>query len=116
MSKTYLKIKIMSLAAEARIIRREEHRWPGPSDIRNGLHLHRICDVRNEARASLLAYGYLRGRPYAAVEDAKVADSFPRQQALAKAAVIATRFGQQAVSKDAMKDWVAASATLQAAA
>ncbi len=60
--KTYLKIKIKSLAAEARIIRQEEKKWPGPSDVRLGLREHRIKDVRREARAALLAYGYLRGR------------------------------------------------------
>ncbi len=68
MSITYLKIKIMSLAAEARIIRREEQRWYGASDLRRGLRNHRVYEVRTEARAALLAYGYLRGRTYAALE------------------------------------------------
>jgi hypothetical protein len=68
MSKTYLKIKIKSLAAEARIIRHEEKKWPGPSDVRLGLHSHRVNDVRSEARAAQLAYGYLRGRSYSAME------------------------------------------------
>ncbi len=52
--KTYLKIKISSLAAEARIIRREEQRWPGDHQIRTGLHEHRVIDVRREARSALL--------------------------------------------------------------
>lgn len=116
MSKTYLKIKIMSLAAEAKIIRREEHRWPGASDIRCGLHLHRVNNVRGEARASLLAYGFLRGRSYAAVEDAKSPDSFQRQHAMEKAAAIASRFGGVPVSKNAMLAWLTASQPLQAAA
>lgn len=68
MSKTYLKIKIKSLAEEARIIRHEEKKWYGPSETRTGLYLHRVRDVRSEARAALLAYGFLRGRPYAALE------------------------------------------------
>ena len=73
MSKTYLKIKIMSLAAEARIIRREEHKWPtvGPSGVlstRDGLRLHRVGPVRDAARHAQLAYAFLRGRPYASVE------------------------------------------------
>jgi hypothetical protein len=66
--KTYLKIKIMSLAAETRIVRREEKRWPGASDVRNGLHRHRIVEVRREARSACLAYGFLRGRDYKALE------------------------------------------------
>lgn len=66
--KVYLKIKIMSLAAEARIIRKETKRWPGESAERLGLYHHRIEDVRSEARSGLLAYGFLRGRPYRKME------------------------------------------------
>jgi len=74
MSKIYLKVKIKSLAAEARIIRHEEHRARkydvdgAPSLLFWGLRSHRTCDVRREARASLLAYGFLRGRTYALME------------------------------------------------
>lgn len=64
----YLKIKIISLADEARRIRAEEKRHPGGSDTRNGLYLHRINDVRKEARSALLAYGFLRGRTYTQIE------------------------------------------------
>lgn len=64
----YLKIKIRSLAAEATIIRHEEKRWPGPSATRTGLHLHRVFEVRREARAALLAYGFLRGRAFRKIE------------------------------------------------
>lgn len=66
--KVYLKIKIMSLAAEARIIRRETRRWPGDSPQRFGLYFHRITDVRSEARSACLAYGFLRGRDYSRME------------------------------------------------
>jgi hypothetical protein len=66
--KLYLKMKIMSLAAEARIIRTEEKKWPGEHAVRNGLHQHRIRDVRSEARHALLAYGFLRGRDYRRLE------------------------------------------------
>ena len=55
-----LRIKIKSLAEEARIIRREEHRTRGP--LREELYLHRIHDVRSESRAAHLAYGFIRGR------------------------------------------------------
>lgn len=70
MSKTFLKIKIMSLATEAQIIRAEERRWPraGMQGTRFELAQHRRFDVRNEARSALLAYGFLRGRPYLRME------------------------------------------------
>lgn len=68
--RTFLKIKIKSLAVEARIIRFEEKRWPGESPERLGLHEHRTYDVRREARSAQLAYGFLRGRQYKQLENA----------------------------------------------
>lgn len=65
---TELKVKVMSLAAEARIIRREEKKWPGYHPKRFSLYHHRVCPVRREARASQLAYGFLRGRRYEQLE------------------------------------------------
>lgn len=67
-----LKVKIKSLADEARIIRREEVkalRGPRPDyvlylELRN----HRVGDVRREQRVSLLAYAFLRNKPLAACE------------------------------------------------
>lgn len=71
--KTYLRIKILSLQAEARIIRREEARWvtkDGRRDhpVRMGLMAHRKQEVRPEQRAALLAYAFLRGRRYRQLE------------------------------------------------
>jgi hypothetical protein len=79
MSKAYLKIKIKSLAAEAVIIRKDErkHRTfarksPAHADhhhaLRVGLADHRKTIVRGAARPALLAYGFLRGRKYIALE------------------------------------------------
>lgn len=92
--KTYLKIKICSLAAEAKIIKREERRWfkhissKAISDpnkmgepirikhfykkdhpLRMALRAHRIDDVRTECRSAHIAYGYLRGRCYKQIEN-----------------------------------------------
>lgn len=64
-----MKIKIKSLAAEAVIIRQEERKSSG--DTRTSLHLHRTLDVRREARASLLAYAFLRNKPLEIVEHPK---------------------------------------------
>jgi hypothetical protein len=93
---TALKVKIKSLAAEARIIRLEEDKAlcrkrgaaaytpsgaPGgdkkpkqkssphrKEDRYQSLREHRVFDVRKEQRASLLAYAFIRGKSYAAVE------------------------------------------------
>lgn len=69
-----LKIKIKSLAEEARIIRAAEAKQKGCADNfaypGEGWKLwtHRINVVRPEARATQLAYAYLRGRTYRQVE------------------------------------------------
>jgi len=101
MSTTFLRVKIRSLAAEARIIRHEENKYrpktrmeshpvpaehhkhvlgdyvskrvkvtPGeqPKPLYFLLRDHRISQVREEARAALLAYGFLRGRNYGQME------------------------------------------------
>lgn len=65
--RTYLKVKIKSLAEEARIIRKETKRAKRVS-IKNGLAEHRKGVVRNEARHTHLAYGFLRGREYRQME------------------------------------------------
>lgn len=59
-----LKIKVKSLAAEARIIRHEERRVHGMR--RWGLQHHRRTVVRDTARRSLVAYQWIRGRDWEA--------------------------------------------------
>lgn len=84
--KEHLRVKIKSLAAEARIIRSEEERVARrlQRDAERGLssskgtyagHLalatlraHRTVSVRGEARSALLALAVLRGMSYAQVE------------------------------------------------
>lgn len=93
-----LKVKIKSLAEEARIIRLEERKALGLSSApaaagyvpsgkpggpkkprRKGpasrdpklylsLHTHRTYDVRREQRSALLAYAFIRGKAYAGCE------------------------------------------------
>ncbi len=65
--RTFLKVKIKSLAAESRIIRKETKKASQKS-IKDGLYLHRIWVVRTEARSTYLAYGFLRGREYNQIE------------------------------------------------
>ena len=66
----YLKVKIKSLAAEARIIRLEECRAKARNrkDLVVGLAGHRRGIVRTVSRSTHLAYRFLRGRPYRATE------------------------------------------------
>jgi len=70
--RVYLKVKIKSLAAEAKIIRFEERRLRPLTDKTRdyflGLMNHRRGEIRTEARASLLAYGFIRGRTYRSIE------------------------------------------------
>lgn len=67
-----LKVKIKSLAAEAKIIRLEEKRVLGYKKSDTTLYLslrsHRTNEVRREQRAAMLAYGFIRGRTYRQVE------------------------------------------------
>ena len=66
----YVKVKILSLAAEAKIIRKQEAkaRKYGQRSLRIGLADHRRGVVRHEARHAQLAYGFLRGLPYKKME------------------------------------------------
>lgn len=57
-----LKIKIKSLAEEARIIRHEEQKLHGMEKWQ--LQHHRKTRVRDAARRSLIAYQYLRGKDW----------------------------------------------------
>ncbi len=57
-----LKIKVKSLAEEARIIRKEERKLHGLHRAR--LHDHRVTVVRDAARRSLVAYQFVRGRDW----------------------------------------------------
>lgn len=66
----FLRVKLKSLAEEARIIKHEERKANKYKDydLQNSLSVHRKAVVRREARATLLAYQYLRGIPYSVCE------------------------------------------------
>lgn len=72
-----LKIKHTSLAAESKLIRKEEIKYRNRfretrkehfADIRADLHHHRITVVREECRATHIALAFIQGKPYAHVE------------------------------------------------
>lgn len=67
-----LKIKIKSLAEEARIIRREERKTHGT--LRQELYLHRIGIVRKVQRDTLIAYGLIRGKTIDQMEPNRKSD------------------------------------------
>ena len=62
-----LRVKLKSLAAESLIIKREILRYRDDL-IRQKLHLHRVHNVREEARATNVAYGFLNGLAYGDIE------------------------------------------------
>jgi hypothetical protein len=80
----FLKVKIKSLVAEARIIRLEEKRNQETlkhahikaeaeviskrASLRDELAKHRRYDIRNEARATYLVYGLLKGKTRKQIE------------------------------------------------
>jgi hypothetical protein len=124
----HLKIKIKSLAAEARIIRAEEQKLKRRIRrskklrriLRKGgtlkgkpltperaeelglevhqLKVHRKSDVREEARHSLLAYGYMRGTPYKNIEQR--CEECPSSGRIAS---MVNRFGGD---EDGVEDWL----------
>jgi hypothetical protein len=70
-----LRVKVKSLAAEASMIRREEkkqyrhaRKLKVPPVLADELRDHRRRFVRPEARSAHLAYGFIRGMPYEAME------------------------------------------------
>lgn len=109
----YLRIKIISLAFEAKAIRRDEKYYLAKArrraaaqksgdqakEIFWGLRRHRIIDVRREARASYLAYGFLRGRTYKQLE----AKTYT-QPDWVKVADIVRRFGELNLKVDQIKE------------
>lgn len=83
----HLKVKVKNLAEEARIIRKEEAQTSGME--RWSLQHHRKTVVRRAARHNLLAYAFLRGRPYSCVESTSTRN-LPEWKRIKK---IATDFG-----------------------
>ena len=75
-----LRVKLKNLAQEAKLIRREEQRSFG--QLREELYRHRIDVVRVAARETHLAYGFIRGRAWADMEQNP--ETFPNWEAVRK--------------------------------
>jgi hypothetical protein len=92
----YLKIKVRSIADEAKSIRQEAKKTSG--EVKWGLNHHRTTVVRDHARHNLLAYGILRGVPYRAMEQkCHERPKFSRVETIAK------RFG---ATEEQVSSWV----------
>lgn len=63
-----LRVKLKTLAAESLIIKREMLKFRTTNPWYERLHLHRVHDVRDEARATNIAYGFLNGLAYSEIE------------------------------------------------
>lgn len=98
---THLKIKIKTLASEAKHIRREANRTGGRE--RQELTAHRTGPVRSAARHNQLAYAYLRGIPYRAVElRTEIPPNWAQVETLAR------RFGPAMPWAPSWEAWLAA--------
>jgi exonuclease I len=117
--KEHLKIKMLSLGAEARVIRIQEQRLR--NRIRKNrakqftktvdrdesawasIREHRLKVVRPEARASLLAYGFLRGREYLQMEPKTYTKLDPD-----RILTLAKKFGskEQQINMPTLKAWL----------
>ena len=86
-------MKLKSLAAESRIIKAEQRRYPGTSDTFRSLYLHRIHVVRLEYRATHLLRMFARGVPYSRVESNPDKNCWFRGRAIRKAEKMGERFG-----------------------
>lgn len=94
----HLRIKVRSLADEARSIREEAKKTTGM--VKWGLNDHRKTIVRDHARHNLLAYGCLKNTPYSDME--KWCYETPDFLRVAK---IAKRFGG---AEEDVESWVSA--------
>lgn len=117
-TRLYLKIKISSLTEEARIIKAEERRQKAYSRSANGedrrerskryllgLKEHRRRDVRDEQRATLLAYGYIRGKSYLEIEGRNCSSS-PQWD---RVTAMVSKYGERYTTEEAarLKAWIA---------
>ena len=92
----YLKVKLKSLAEEARIIKKEESKntiW------RNELRKHRIQVVKREARLTLFLYGFLRGRKYSDLENIKSINSLNNVDAFISIGKMLSRYGNNSTEQ-----------------
>tara|TARA_R110000851_G_scaffold277262_4_gene430417 strand:+ start:847 stop:1185 length:339 start_codon:yes stop_codon:yes gene_type:complete len=99
-NKIKLKVKALSLAKESKIIRRLEIGCENNYGF-NSLYDHRVGVVRNEARATSIARGYLKGKNYRDIEPSRKPEKELLFYRVAKrASKIAITYGTNKSEKD----------------
>lgn len=100
-----LRIKAKHLAEEARIIRREAKLVHGLD--RYNLNYHRTWDVRNEARATQLAYQFLRGkRRYSEIEGPRTDTWFRKLYIDVRIKAMVRKYGSES-DLERLDNWMA---------
>lgn len=99
-----MKVKLKSLAQESKYIRKETKKQPFFANL---LACHRTNVVRPEARATLLAYAFIRGRTRAQTEPgAKTEPDWRRVEKMAKAYGIHWKFNHPyGAGVESFKEW-----------
>lgn len=110
-----LKIKLKSLATEAKIIRQEEDRLRGAQkvhlqDLRREMAEHRRGIVRSESRHTGLAYAFIRGKGYREVEPRGVPVPVhgPGGVDMGKVLGMIHKYGSQKIPLDLLVQWFSA--------
>lgn len=118
-----LKVKSNSLAAEARIIRKLEHklrnklRWERShsKDVKSSevqmldeLQVHRRTFIREEARATCLALGFLSNRIYNSIESNRKPEKEVcfQQYIIPKIVYLVKKYGDPQTSKEVILKWI----------
>lgn len=104
--KAFIRVKIKSLAVEARIIRYEERRSLARehTSLYRRLRDHRRDVVRPEARAAQLAYAFMREKPYSATEQPRK-DNPPPYRRVAELVSKYNRMPKDR-ARDAVSEWI----------
>ena len=107
--RVFLRVKIKSLAAESRIIREEKRKAKDP-DLKQSLNRHRTWEVRIEARATLIAYGYLRGKQLHEIEPKCKLPNFRTMYVMPKVKAMVDKYGTKE-QREAYEAWLKTSVT-----
>jgi hypothetical protein len=117
-----LKVKVKSLAEEARIIRKEEHkakrskRWHAERQqteqaekyarLRNSLYEHRLDVVRFECRAAELARAFIKGTPYRKVERNTHDGPYQMGRIQGRVQKLVNKYHDKAVTPSMIQQWM----------
>ena len=117
-----LKVKVKSLAEEARIIRKEEHkakrsaRWHAERQdvegtvkyrrLRNSLYEHRLDVVRFECRCAELARAFIKGTPYRKVEQSTRDGSYQMGRIKGRVQKLVNKYHDKAVTPSMIEQWM----------